>query len=81
LAVASYFFRQCVGDFSTLLKESISVDRRNAISLGAATLVPAVSTGAQSQDHAHHHHQMPGGKYQALAACAQSVSQAKALAA
>lgn len=43
------------------------MNRRNAISLGAATLVAAVSAGAQTQDHAHHNHQVSGGKYQALA--------------
>ena len=44
----------------------MNMNRRNAISMGAATLV-ATSAAAQTQDHSHHHDHMSGGKYQALA--------------
>jgi Cys-rich four helix bundle protein (predicted Tat secretion target) len=43
------------------------MNRRNAMSVGVATLFAAASAEAQMQDHAHHHHQAAGGKYQALA--------------
>lgn len=43
------------------------MNRRNAISQAAVTLLAVATTTAMAQDHAHHHHAPQGGKYQALA--------------